>query len=235
MINALELMYIDILDFHQQAMKFFSGKRRYFIQWCSLALIVDNLVWTRFFKSMWKDFNTRFSGILKSLGRHKDLVECRANIAQYRRYQEDIADFKARLDETVANEQAKKKMVVKEWLAVGQQLQNDHQNFCRIRKECATTARWVLQHETIKHWMDTDIPNTPVVWMHGIPGAGQLCSCLRSCNSTDANQAKPSLLLLSSTSANSKRTPQRATSIVAREIRQAVLQSVYLRDSQTSS
>jgi hypothetical protein len=28
MINALELMYIDILDFHQQAMKFFSGKRK---------------------------------------------------------------------------------------------------------------------------------------------------------------------------------------------------------------
>jgi len=27
MINALELIYIDILEFHQQAMKFFSGKR----------------------------------------------------------------------------------------------------------------------------------------------------------------------------------------------------------------
>ena len=27
MIDALELMYIDILEFHQQAMRFFSGKR----------------------------------------------------------------------------------------------------------------------------------------------------------------------------------------------------------------
>ena len=28
MIQALELMYIDILDFHQQAMKFFSSNRK---------------------------------------------------------------------------------------------------------------------------------------------------------------------------------------------------------------
>jgi hypothetical protein len=28
MIKALELMYIDILKFHQHAMKFFTGKRK---------------------------------------------------------------------------------------------------------------------------------------------------------------------------------------------------------------
>jgi hypothetical protein len=129
---------------------------------------------------MWKDFNTKFGGILKSLSRHKDLVECRAGIAQYRMYQDDIAELKAKLDETIAKEQAKKMMVVKDWLAVGEQQQKDHENFVRIRKECATTARWVLQHETIKHWMDADVPNTPTVWMHGIPGAGELYPSLRT-------------------------------------------------------
>jgi hypothetical protein len=136
------------------------------------VLTVGTSVWTRFFKSMWKDFNTKFGGILKSLGRHKDLVECRATISQYWRYQEDIADLKAKLDETIAKEQAKKMMVVKDWLAVGEQQQKDHVIFSGVRKECVTTARWVLQHEIIKHWMDADVPNTPTVWMHGIPGAG---------------------------------------------------------------
>lgn len=28
MVQALELMYIDILEFHQQAMRFFSGSRK---------------------------------------------------------------------------------------------------------------------------------------------------------------------------------------------------------------
>jgi hypothetical protein len=110
---------------------------------------------------MWKDFDTKFGGILKSLGRHKDLVECRASIAQYRMYQEDIADLKSKLDEKVAEEQTKKMMIVKDWLAVGEQQQKDHDSYSGVRKECATTARWVLQHDT------------PTVWMHGIPGAGE--------------------------------------------------------------
>ncbi|KAF1946974.1 C2H2 domain-containing protein [Clathrospora elynae] len=129
MINALALMYIDILDFHQQAMKFFAGK-----------------LWKRLFRSI---------------------------LAQYRRYQEDMADLKSKLDETIASEQAKKMLAVKEWLAVGQQPQQDHDSFCQIRREHSTTARWILQHAIIKHWTEADVPSTPVLWMHGIPGAGK--------------------------------------------------------------
>jgi hypothetical protein len=97
-----------------------------------------------------------------------------ATISQYQKYPEDIAELKAKFDETIEKEQAKEMMVVKDWLAVGEQQQRDHAIFSGVRKECVTTARWVLQHETIRHWMDADIPNTPTVWMHGIPGAGQL-------------------------------------------------------------
>lgn len=129
---------------------------------------------------MWKDFGTRFGGILKSLGRHKDLVEIRASLAQYRRYQEDMVDLKSKLDHTIAQEQAKKKMVMKEWLAVGQQPQDDQETFRQIRTECATTAQWILKHESIERWINMDIPNTPVLWMHGIPGAGKsICIYLR--------------------------------------------------------
>jgi hypothetical protein len=174
MINALELMYLDILNFHEQVMKFFSGRRKLHLRWLILTLIVVISVWKRFFRSMWKDFNTKFGGILKNLSRHKDLVECRAGIAQYRRYQEEITDLNAMLDETIAREQTKKMMVVKDWLAAGEQQQKDNDSFAGVRNDCATTAQWILQHEIIKHWMDAGVPNTPTVWVHGIPGAGQL-------------------------------------------------------------
>ncbi|KAI4681506.1 hypothetical protein J4E81_009864 [Alternaria sp. BMP 2799] len=156
MIDALEMMYLDILDFHQQALKFFSGR-----------------LWTRFFKSMWKNFHTKFEGVLSSLRRHKDIVECRASLAQYRLYQDDVADFRAKLEENVKREETKKLMLVKDWLAVGDLPRFDHDSFCKIRSECATTAKWVTQHETIKHWIHSDIPNSPVVWIYGIPGAGK--------------------------------------------------------------
>ncbi|KAF2128362.1 C2H2 domain-containing protein [Dothidotthia symphoricarpi CBS 119687] len=129
MINALELMYIDILDFHQHAMLSFSGSN-----------------WKRFFRSI---------------------------IAQYRRYQEDIADLKSKLNKTISEEQQKKLRAVKEWLAVGQQIHQDHVSFCDIRKQYSSTARWILKHEFVKDWMGADVPPTPVLWINGIPGAGK--------------------------------------------------------------
>jgi hypothetical protein len=127
----------------------------------------------RFFKSMWKDFDTEFNGIIKSLRRHKELVECRANLTQYRRYQEDMVEVKAKLKQQVEEEKLKKLMAVKEWLAVGQYPAEDHVRFRKTRSDYATTARWILKHEFIKHWIGADIPTTPLLWMYGIPGAGR--------------------------------------------------------------
>jgi hypothetical protein len=154
-------------------------------------------------------------------------VECRATIAQYRRYQEDIRDLKAKLDETIAKEQVKKMMVVKDWLAVGEQQQKDHDNFSGMRRECATTARWILHHETIKHWMDADVPNTPTVWVHGIPGAGRLYLYASSSCNSNTNQAKLFSLLLSSTNADSAKTSLPVTSIAMTAMRRATLQLAY--------
>lgn len=121
---------------------------------------------------MWKNFGTQFDGILKSLGRHKDLVESRGTLAQYRRYKEDMEDLKARFDDQVATEQGKQKIAVKEWLSVGDQLFKDHAEFSSIRNQYATTTRWIMANKSVEQWIDADEPDTPILWVHGIPGAG---------------------------------------------------------------
>lgn len=105
---------------------------------------------------MWKNFETKFNGILKSLARHKDLVECRASVEQYRRYRQDMSDIKLKLDTLIAEERSRKCEVVKEWLAVGFQSKEDHDAFCKIRQSYPSTGRWVLNHETIKDWLYAD-------------------------------------------------------------------------------
>jgi Cdc6-like AAA superfamily ATPase len=122
---------------------------------------------------MWKDFDTEFNGILKSLRRHKELVDCRASLTQYRRYKEDMVEVKARLNQQVEEERLKKLMAVKEWLAVGQQPKDDHIRFRKTRSEYSTTAKWILKHEYVTHWIGADIPTTPLLWMYGIPGVGK--------------------------------------------------------------
>lgn len=140
---------------------------------------------------MWKDFNTKFGGILKRLARHKNFLENSVQIAQFQLYQDDLADTKraslirfqeyqhdvvelnVKLDKLVAEEQEHKLRVVIQWLAVGQQSQQDHDIYRQIRSDYSTTTHWIVQNEHIKQWLDdAAVPPTPVLWMHGIPGAG---------------------------------------------------------------
>ncbi|KAH6622333.1 C2H2 domain-containing protein [Boeremia exigua] len=172
--GALELMYVDILNFHEKAVPFFRGR-----------------VWKHFFRSMWNDFSTKFGGILKSLGRHKNFVDNCAQRAQYQLYQHDIADMKAtslvryqqyeqdaqgmnaRLDELVAEERVKRTKAVIQWLAASQQPIQDHEIYCQIRAEFPRTAHWILKRAYINDWIERTVPSTPLLWLHGIPGAGK--------------------------------------------------------------
>jgi hypothetical protein len=129
-------------------------------------------VWKQLFRAMWKNFDTRFGGILKNLARHKDFVESNATLAHYQRYQEDIKDLNKKLDDLVAEEQQKKKRAVSDWLAVGHQPEKNHEDFRHVRRPYPTTAQWILENGHIKDLLGSGVPATPIIWMHGIPGAG---------------------------------------------------------------
>lgn len=113
------------------------------------------------FRAMWKSYDTEFQGILQSLRRHKDLVERRASVTQYRRYQEDMAQFRAKLEDQVKEEKLKKQVAIREWLAVGPQTEDDHRDYRDTRHHYSTTAKWILKHDYVKHWIEDANPTTP--------------------------------------------------------------------------
>jgi hypothetical protein len=110
---------------------------------------------------MWKNYDTEFKGTLQRLRRHKDLVEQRASIAQYRRHEEDMLLLQKKLDAQIKVEQEKKLIVVKEWLAVGQQTIDEHEGYREIRKQYSATAQWILDDTSVKQWKADAIPGTP--------------------------------------------------------------------------
>jgi len=82
--------------------------------------------------------------------------------------------MQTKLDELIAEEHRKKKKAVKEWLAVGSQPQQDHENYGETRREFPSTGRWILKHEFVKDWIEADNPPSPLLWLTGMPGAGKL-------------------------------------------------------------
>jgi small nuclear ribonucleoprotein (snRNP)-like protein len=113
------------------------------------------------FRAMWKSYDTEFQGILQSLEQHKNLVERRASVDQYRRHREDMQALKAKIDDQVAAEKLKKLVLIREWLAVGSQPSDDHTGYQEIRKSYSTTARWILERDAIKEWSQDLVPATP--------------------------------------------------------------------------
>lgn len=123
---------------------------------------------------MWKNFKTKFDGILESLGRHKELIESRASLIQYNRYQEDMRELKAKFADLVAVENDKKRKRILDWLATGSRALIDHESFLAVRNDYPNTGRWIVKNGSINNWLTAAVPNTPVAWLTGIPGAGKL-------------------------------------------------------------
>jgi hypothetical protein len=105
----------------------------------------------------------------------EDMAELKTNWLQYRT---DTLEFKAEMQQRVADEKSKRLLTVKEWLAIESQAEQDHAGFREIRQTNSATATWILDHPFVKDWLEADIPTTPWLWMHGIPGAGMMCTSM---------------------------------------------------------
>jgi hypothetical protein len=110
---------------------------------------------------MWKSYDTEFQGTLQSLRRHKELVERRASVTQYRIYRDDMETLKAKLADQIETEKLKKLVVIREWLAVGQQPIDDHAEYTKVRQKYSATAKWILDRDTVKQWTGDTNPASP--------------------------------------------------------------------------
>jgi hypothetical protein len=67
--------------------------------------------------------------------------------------------------------QKKSRLEVVNWLAAVDSVL-DQEISAAIRDEYPSTGKWILQDIKIKSWMDPNNSMVPIMWMNGIPGAG---------------------------------------------------------------
>jgi hypothetical protein len=124
------------------------------------------------FRSIWKDFKTRFQHILDDLRSYKALIESQANLLQIQDTQAErvkIQDSFARIQEAERKNQF---IILMNWLSYANPFQ-DQEGSAAMRKDYPTTGQWVLDEAQVKGWLDASNIVAPVLWVHGIPGAGE--------------------------------------------------------------
>ncbi|QDS76076.1 hypothetical protein FKW77_005980 [Venturia effusa] len=182
--RVLALIYADIIEFHSKAIRYFSGK-----------------VWPRVFRALWRDFKTRFEQILRSLGRHKELIRQQAEIMSMQLQKADSQRLSASINmqmetgdklrellrvyledrERTLNEakhqatleREKKHTDLIEWFSTPPGSFSDQDGFSEVRQQSGVDGSWVLKDEKVRNWIETDPPTCSLLWMNGKPGAGK--------------------------------------------------------------
>lgn len=129
--------------------------------------------WQQLFLSAWKDFRSRFQGILDSLKRHKALIESQATLVEFEESQAARALAEDRYLRKEENERKTQLITVRTWLK-GLRSHIDQKVAMSERAEYPETGRWLLNYPKLKIWFDIQSSEVRILWINGIPGAGML-------------------------------------------------------------
>lgn len=113
----------------------------------------------------------RFQSILENLRRHKNLVESQANLVHFEAAQvaRSAAENNMRcLEAAVIKQQL---LSVRDWLCSAKVL-DDQDRYASVRSQQASFGKWLLNHRRMIAWLDSTSTSVPLLWLHGIPGAG---------------------------------------------------------------
>lgn len=122
------------------------------------------------FGSLWKDFESRFTGILESLARHRELLDKEAisiDIAEARSWRIRVEEDIGRRENQRQEQQLH---YATGWLCVDDLLQEEELDRLSDRRQDGT-CEWVMRGSQLTAWMDGSNSET-VIWINGIPGAG---------------------------------------------------------------
>jgi len=132
--------------------------------------------WRQLFHATWKTFRTEFSGLLVNIQRHGRLVESQANLVEFEQLfhqmemgrAEAKADFQRRKEE----EERNRRITVRNWLSAAS-TDVDQERGVSARKHNPGSGRWLLDNNQVQGWFNPEFCSVPLVWINGIPGAGQ--------------------------------------------------------------
>jgi hypothetical protein len=134
---------------------------------------LTDIAWQMLFETFWKDFSSRFSTVIESLTRHRDLVDKEATSI-------DIAEaraWRARTQEELEDRERDKRIQqlnrTINWFRVDDSFHMPDDDLYRFSKtRLSGTCKWILRDKILVNWRKDD-EHHPIIWMKGIPGAGK--------------------------------------------------------------
>lgn len=186
-LEVLKRCYCDIIQFYHMAFDVLGrpgafGIRGRCLLWhmCQDWYTIDNFIdWRRIFDSVWKTFRTKFSPVLGSLRRHRELLEQVKLTATFgeiqttrRALQETIEKSNEELKKVFNNIQQKRKQILDKMRSHG--AHNDLGHGRLPDQRYPTSGDWILEEHLFLQWLDPSELSSNLLYLNGMPGAGKL-------------------------------------------------------------
>jgi hypothetical protein len=134
--------------------------------------IRDSSVWKQVFLAAWKGFTLKLNGIKENMARHRRLIESRASLMQYEEVRKIRQQEEEETERTRQTDKRRRHQEVMQWLSpfIPDDLQESYR---AIRAICPDAGRWFLETPKVQDWLSPRYCSTPLLWLNGIPGAGE--------------------------------------------------------------
>lgn len=141
-------------------------------------MALTDLDWRRIFDSIWKTFRTKFSPVLNSLRRHRELlvqVKLTATFGAVettrRVLQETIEKSNEELKQILDIINQKRKQILDKLGSHGHHNDKGHRRLPDQRYP--TSGDWILEEPHFLQWFDPEDPSNDLLYLNGMPGAGK--------------------------------------------------------------
>ncbi|KAK8130903.1 hypothetical protein PG984_007341 [Apiospora sp. TS-2023a] len=154
--KVLSIIWKDILEFHQQALKYFQQP-----------------MWRQLFHATWDTYKSRFLPLIENIRGHGHLIQTQAALSQIEEFRRDQDHRNAQFNKIKESHEAQRLADLKSWLNPPN-VENDQYDLVKLWKKYPGSGRWLLGKQSLKEWFDPLFPTIPpLLWMNGMPGAGK--------------------------------------------------------------
>ncbi|KAK4442832.1 NACHT domain-containing protein [Podospora aff. communis PSN243] len=157
---VLESIWSSVLVFHLQALRIF-----------------DQHLLKQLFRSLWKDFKSRFNHLISDITQQKSTLESHVNQIHIQHYESDRLKMLAEFEHAQEKRAADKYMFVQQWINPESCIEY-HEVHISVRQEQHKDTGhwlgdWILSNEHVRAWMVPGVPRASFLWINAIPGAGK--------------------------------------------------------------
>lgn len=128
--------------------------------------------WKIALKITCRPFENLFGDILKNLERSRQLLFTSADVIHFSKAQEARFAFEEEFRRQREADEKQRRLTVLEWLWPTANLRDQHIDLQLRRKLYPGTAQWVFDEHIWKDWLYTYRDTNRLLWISGIPGAG---------------------------------------------------------------